>query len=137
MLATVVMVSLAIGSCTSSNAHDPKRLVGEWTLTSYTNSGGEVPASTTSTSTIDFASDGKVVGTSGCNRFGGRYETAGETLKFSAIGMNQMMCADDSVMQQETAFTVAFQKAQTFSVDDRTLTISATDGVTSLRFARD
>lgn len=134
--ALVLALVVALGACGSSNGgSDGSTLVGDWTLTSYTNAGG-TSAAASRPATATFTTDGKVTGTTGCNRFGGRYSTAGKDLKFEGTGMTAAACLDDAVTAQETAFTVAFSKQQTFSITGDRLTIAATDGVTSLTFAR-
>lgn len=134
--ALVLAVVGALGACGSMNGgSDGSRLVGDWTLTSYTNAGGPVPAAS-NPARVTFTADGKMSGTTGCNRFGGRYTTSGKDLKFEGTGMTAAACVDEAVMAQETAFTIAFSKRQTFSIKGDTLTIAATDGVTTLTFTR-
>ena len=50
--------------------------------------------------------------------------------------MTAKACTDPTVDAQETAFSVAFTKSQTYAVDGDTLTIGASDGSTSLVFTR-
>lgn len=133
IVATLVLA--ACGSSGSSGGADASRLSGTWTLTSYTNAGGTVPA-VTPPATLTFGTDGTARGTTGCNRFGGPYETSGSTLKFAGMGMTTIGCLDDAVTKQETAFEVAFQKPLTFSIAGDKLTIAASDGVTKLTFTR-
>ncbi|MGE6698889.1 META domain-containing protein [Hyphomonas sp. NPDC076900] len=53
---------------------------------------------------INFEADGKINGTTGCNRFFGGYTQAGAELAFSGVGMTKMACMADGVMEQESAF---------------------------------
>lgn len=54
---------------------------------------------------ISFDADGKISGTTGCNRFFGGYRQTSSDVTFSGVGMTKMACMADGVMQQETAFT--------------------------------
>lgn len=53
---------------------------------------------------ISFDADGKIHGTTGCNRFFGSYAQTGAAIAFSGVGMTKMACMADGVMEQETAF---------------------------------
>lgn len=53
---------------------------------------------------IAFGEDGDMTGTTGCNRFFGRYTQSGAALTFSGIGTTRMACMADGVMQQEAKF---------------------------------
>jgi hypothetical protein len=51
---------------------------------------------------ISFASDGKVAGSGGCNRFFGSYMQEGEKLSFSPLGSTRMACPQ-GIMKREQA----------------------------------
>lgn len=53
---------------------------------------------------INFDADGKINGTTGCNRFFGGYAQNGAAIAFTGVGMTKMACMADGVMEQETAF---------------------------------
>lgn len=53
---------------------------------------------------ITFTEDGKITGTTGCNRFFGAYTQTGGAITFSGVGMTKMACLADGIMQQEIAF---------------------------------
>lgn len=53
---------------------------------------------------IEFSGDGKISGTTGCNRFFGGYTQSGETITFSGTGMTKMACLAEGVMAQEAKF---------------------------------
>lgn len=53
---------------------------------------------------LNFDADGRINGTTGCNRFFGSYTQTGSVLTFSGTGMTKMACMAEGVMEQETAF---------------------------------
>ena len=59
--------------------------------------------------TIRFTRDGKIEGTTGCNRFFGSYVQDGSKVTFSGTGATKMACPQDGVMQQEAAFLAILQ----------------------------
>jgi putative lipoprotein len=58
---------------------------------------------------IKFTDDGKINGTTGCNRFFGGYVQAGTTVTFTGVGATEMACMEDGVMAQESAFLAILQ----------------------------
>lgn len=54
---------------------------------------------------ITFTDDGKINGTTGCNRFFGGYAQSGAEISFSGVGMTKMACLNDGIMTQEITFT--------------------------------
>ncbi len=58
---------------------------------------------------IRFTKDGKIEGTTGCNRFFGSYVQDGAKVTFSGTGATKMACMEDGVMQQEAAFLAILQ----------------------------
>lgn len=95
-----------------------------WLLTSI--GGADVVEG--STVTLTFGSDGRAYGTSGCNRFFSGYTVDGEALTFTGAGSTMMMCAEEGVMEQETAFLAALGGASSFTLEDGMLTISGAEG---------
>ena len=59
--------------------------------------------------TIRFTKDGKIEGTTGCNRFFGSYLQDGAKVTFSGTGATKMACLQDGVMHQEAAFLAILQ----------------------------
>ncbi|MBY9067258.1 META domain-containing protein [Hyphomonas sp. WL0036] len=79
---------------------------------------------------INFTADGKVNGTTGCNRFFGGYTQNDSRLTFSGIGMTKMACMHDGVMQQEIAFTTILSGTTEARVDGLgNLTIKGEKGI--------
>lgn len=101
---------------------EPNVLTGSaWELTSL-DGGAPLEGSLT---TIQFAPDGTVGGSDGCNRFAGAYtlDEAAGTIAF-VPGLNTAMACDDAVMQQAARFSAALAGASSFTLEGDTLTVS-------------
>lgn len=67
----------------------------------------------------------EVRGSAGCNTYTGSYASTAEgELNITDLGNTEMYCTDEGVMEQEDAFLVTLRLADTYVVDDRTLTIT-------------
>jgi len=68
--------------------------------------------------TMTFGADGQVQGTGGCNSYGGPYKLDGAAIDVGDLASTMMLCADQSIGAQETAFFAALGGAQTWQVDE-------------------
>lgn len=59
---------------------------------------------------------GRVAGLGGCNRFGGRYESTGDSLSFSTLIATRMACQPE-VMSAEHAFFDMLDKVKAMKLD--------------------
>ncbi len=66
--------------------------------------------------TLTFSEDGKLSGSTNCNRYFGEYLRQGDTLSFMPLGVTRMACAE-ALMYQEQRFLNALQAAERFSID--------------------
>lgn len=88
---------------------------------------------------ITIATDGKVAGHSGCNRFGGQtelkagQETSGE-ITLGALFSTRMACADDVRNQQEAAYLAALAEVTAWRTDGGKLYLIDASGADILRF---
>ncbi|MFN7179787.1 META domain-containing protein [Hyphomonas sp.] len=79
---------------------------------------------------IAFSDDGRISGSTGCNRFFGSYEQAGDALTFSDVGMTKMACMDDGIMGQEMKFASILNGAASFTIDGLgNLVLTGADGI--------
>jgi heat shock protein HslJ len=86
--------------------------------------------------TLMLGSDGKVGGNSGCNGYSANYQLNGTTLKISPPMVGTRMTCPPALMNQETAYRLQIETAQSVSVTaDGALLITSTGGTTS-RFVR-
>ena len=80
--------------------------------------------------TLAFSADGRISGTTGCNRFFGSYTQDGAALTFPGTGMTKMACMEDGLMIQENAFAGVLNGAATATVDGLgELTLTGANGV--------
>jgi putative lipoprotein len=88
-------------------------------------------------STFSVASDGKVAGRGGCNRFFAQAEVKDGTIKIGKAGATMMACAP-ALMDQERKFLAALEKAATYRIDEQgKLFLVDANGVDIVRFARE
>jgi heat shock protein HslJ len=78
-----------------------------WTMTSLD---GQPPVEGT-TVYLNFDTAAEASGNSGCNGFGGTYETDGFHIEFGPLIGTMLACLDEGVMEQETAFRNALEDA--------------------------
>ena len=67
--------------------------------------------------TMTFGADGQVQGSGGCNSYGGPYKLDGAAIDVGELASTMMLCQDQSIGAQETAFFAALGGAQTWQVD--------------------
>ncbi len=85
------------------------------------------PLVTETTLTIRFH-DRKVSGSSGCNRFNGRYEVEDDKIAISIREATTENCLNPAVMNQEQAFKRYLSTASVFFMSGSELTITTDDG---------
>ena len=79
-------------------------------------------------SSIRFDAEGRATGRAGCNNFQGSYEVDGTSVSFGPMAVTRMMCPP-AVMDQESAFLQAIDRATSFAWDDDgALLLMAEDG---------
>jgi heat shock protein HslJ len=116
-------------------APEPLPLVGTvWGLEAVGSGDDAVSSPVAGTEvTVEFADDGSVSGSAGCNAFNASYETEGTTINFGPVASTRMACEQD-VMDQEAAVFGAFESAATFEIVGDVLTLSDADGGFLLSF---
>lgn len=133
----IVVLSAVVAACTddsTSTAKDastsapasgagtrPDSLAGTaWSLERAAE-GGAVP-------TLDFSADGKVSGSTGCNRFAGTFTQKGSALRITLGPLTQMACASDAATQQEQHVISALGETRRAERNGTTLTLSDAGG---------
>lgn len=79
--------------------------------------------------TLEFK-DGQAGGNAGCNSYGGDYQVNGNKIGFSQMISTMMACADQSVMDQESAYLQILGGAQSFEIVDGRLQLHGSGGET-------
>ena len=135
-----------------SPAHPPLQLAGtSWTVTHIDTKATVASA----TPTIDFhpgpsaapetpaaaGADAPITtnlsANGGCNYMSGVFTQSGASLTVSNLGTTLMLCGDDAVNAQESAFMAALGASATFTGDASGIVISDTSGAERLRLASD
>lgn len=83
---------------------------------------GEMPISGTAV-TLQFATDGTVSGTDGCNQFNTSYTQDGSSLTFAQPGASTMMACEEAVMTQATNFMNALTATDSFTISQDMLSL--------------
>lgn len=85
---------------------------------------------------VQFAADGRLYGSGGCNRFFGAYSQQGDKLAVTGVGVTMMACLDDAVMQRERQFLDALAGAHKIEGSHLTLKLVGEDGAVRLELVR-
>ena len=95
--------------------------------------GESVPAD--ADGTLDFAEAGKISGRAFCNRFSGKVDVTGSSIRIGPLAATKMACGQ-SAMERETRLLAALQKAERFAMDGSSLLIYSSGSQRPLRLAR-
>ena len=107
---------------------------GAWLVTGF-NTGSAVTSPILGTElTADFAPDGTVSGSAGCNHFSAAYSTDGSAITFGPILTTLMACPDAAVTAQETLYLAALAASTAWSQAPGTLTLTDATGTTQVTF---
>ena len=93
--------------------------------------GIDVPAGASPSMTF---SEGRVAGSTGCNRFTGPYSTDGDRLELGTIASTRMACAPP-LMALEQAYLEALGRVARWRIESEALMLSDEQGEELLRFA--
>jgi heat shock protein HslJ len=63
---------------------------------------------------LEVSFDGKVEGTTGCNRFTGTADLDAAVMRFSPLAVTEMACADPKAMEREAAYLKALTEVRWF-----------------------
>lgn len=142
LFAILLAGSLSLGSCaapaavpageapgiTQTTGEKMENLNGSSWLLSDLN--GAAPVAD-SAPTLAFSAEGRVSGSTGCNRYMGGYTSDDASISFGQMAGTKMMCAPE-LMDQETMFFDLMGRVTSSTLADDTLTLTADDGATLL-----
>ena len=95
-----------------------------WGLVSFTAANGSTPGTTQGQDAVlQFAEDGNMSGTTGCNNFAGTYKVSGSDLTISLGPMTRRACTDPALTAQEEALTTGLGDVTSYAISDGTLTL--------------
>lgn len=85
--------------------------------------------------TAEFAPDGSLTGSAGCNRYMTSYTLDGETITIRPPGLTRRACASP-VMEQEQQYTAALERAATYRLDADRLELRDAAGSLQVTYRR-
>ena len=90
-----------------------------WVLKSFVSDDDVVDVIEGAEATLEFGTDGRIVGTTGCNHYGGSYtEVDSSNLSISAVAATEMACMGDGIMDQESRFLRSLTSVSSMELRD-------------------
>ena len=112
-------------------AKEPTDLAAiSWLVTSY-NNGKEAAVSPIlgTELTLEFAADGNINGSAGCNRYFGPYSLSDATMQIGPLATTRALCQEPAgIMEQEQEFLTALQSAATYTIQNDKLDMRTAEG---------
>jgi heat shock protein HslJ len=106
----------------------------KWALRSFGVKDSEDPLVPRTAVSLEFAADGKLHGSGGCNRYFAAYEIGpGDSLKIKNIGSTRMACPQE-FMDQEMRYFGALQRVSAFKLEKNLLQLFYENGLRVLNF---
>jgi uncharacterized membrane protein/heat shock protein HslJ len=106
----------------------------KWALRSFGFKDSQDPLAPRTAISLEFAADGKLHGSGGCNRYFAAYEIGpGDSLKIKSIGSTRMACPQE-FMDQEMRYFEALQRVSVFRVQNNLLQLFYENGRRVLNF---
>ncbi|HEY9888708.1 MAG TPA: META domain-containing protein [Candidatus Obscuribacterales bacterium] len=113
---------------------DPLELT-PWQLVSYRAADGATVAAVGDNPAILTFAQGRLTGTTGCNRFFSPYQRDGATLTLAAGGSTLMACVSAALAQQETALLTGLTQVASYAQVGQQLTLLDATGATLFTLA--
>jgi putative lipoprotein len=85
-------------------------------------------------STLEFLADGRVAGSTGCNRYSGAVSIDGSAIRFGPLASTKMACPPP-MMDQEQRFSQALAQSVRWRLDGGDLLLFDAGGTQRLHFA--
>jgi len=106
-----------------------------WVIVSFGIMGADDPVLPTTTPMLAFDVNGNAIsGSTGCNSYFAAVITGtGSTISFGDIGMTEMACLDEGVMDQEQRFLDVLGRIGEFTFDGKVLVLEASNGSAVIR----
>lgn len=141
VLAAVLLLGCGSDDGTSAETTDettapaPADLTGtSWVLESYAADADSVPAVAGAEATLQFADDGVLFGSTGCNRFTGSWTQDGDAVVLETGATTLVGCVDPEAAAQEQALLTLLPQAATVEQADDSLALLDADGSTLLTY---
>jgi heat shock protein HslJ len=133
---TAPAASTATTEARPAGGDTPLPLPGtSWALESYAAGDAQTPAATGAVADLAFGPDGALIGSTGCNRLTGSYESVGEgQLTIQPGAMTQMACLTPELQAQEAAVLDALPRVAAYATTDDVLTLRDATGAVLLTY---
>lgn len=76
-----------------------------------------------------------MAGSSGCNNYFAGYTANGTSLAISGIGSTRMMCPQQDIMNQESAYLTALESVRGYGINGSTLVLTGNGSSSLLTFS--
>jgi len=96
----------------------------QWRLDSFGKAGDGEPVVDGTTITIQFGTDGRASGSSGCNSYNGSYHVEGEHLSFGQMISTMRACVEPKANEQEQKYLASLRAVTLFSISESRLVLS-------------
>ncbi len=119
---------------------DGIRLGGtSWNVLNYNNGKQAVVSLIRGTRiTADFANDGRVTGSAGCNRYFASYEIVAGSIRIGPAGATRKFCVHpQGLMDQEARYLEALRAATAFRIESEKLTLRIAGGTLAATLVRE
>ena len=114
---------------------EPKPLIGtNWSLESVHTAQAVSSVISDTTLTAVFDNNGRVSGSSGCNRYFAGYNFTGTTIFMSGTGSTKMACTGPGVMDQESRFLHLLSVTRSYTIEGDQLSLLDENGRPVLTF---
>lgn len=130
----------ADGGVLATLAAQSQHLAGtSWRVTGYNNGRQAVVGALAGHEpTLAFGTDGRIAGSTGCNRYGASYAHDGAKLAFGPPAATRKRCADpERIMEQEQQFLQALQGVATARIDGDRLELRTGQGALAATLVRE
>ncbi len=140
MLSSIALsAALLLAACNTTGqndmASDWSSVTGkDWQLTMVVDGDKMLSPTAPVVASANFAGDGKVSGSNGCNSYFGTYTQNAENLTFSPLGATRMACINTG-MDVENAFNNATGQVANWQISDGMLVLSDSNGKAVMKFA--
>ena len=132
-----LLIELMYDSGTMRLAQEtPDLFESVWIVTGYSDGQGGVTSTLEDTElTVEFAQDGTITGSSGCNTYRGNVETDGRSITLGPLSTTRMFCHEpEGIMAQEEAYLAALSTAATLELAGASLEMRTAEGATVASF---
>jgi heat shock protein HslJ len=127
------------GTVVASFAPQSQELAGtSWRVTGYNNGKQAVVSALVGTQlTMEFAADGRVSGSAGCNNYTATYTASGSALRFGPAATTRKMCAQpEGIMEQEQQFLQALETVATIRQEGERAELRTAEGALAVSLGK-